>query len=125
MLIRTYDDGMADGALMTIEEYLQTSLHPDCDFVDGEVQERLLGEFDHSRATSEVLFYLVTKYPALRKKVLPSLRVRVNETRVRVPDVCVPAADAPEEQVVTFPPILCIEILSPEDRMTRIMAKLK
>jgi Uma2 family endonuclease len=48
----------------------------------------------------------------------------VKETRVRVPDVCVLAADAPEEQVVTFPPILCIEVLSPEDRMTRIMAKL-
>jgi len=119
-----YDDGMADGALMTIEEYLHTSFRPDCDFVDGEVQERLWGEFDHSRTMSETLFYLVTRYPALRARVLPSLRVRIKATRVRVPDICVLAEDAPDEQVITFPPILCIEILSPEDRMTRLMEKL-
>lgn len=41
--ISGFDDGMADGALMTIEEYLHTSFHPDCDYVDGEVQERLWG----------------------------------------------------------------------------------
>jgi len=120
----TYDDGMADGALMTIEEYLHTSFRPDCDFVDGEVQERLWGEFDHSRTMSETLFYLASRYPGLRKRVFPSLRVRINATRVRVPDICVLAEDAPDEQVVTFPPTLCIEILSPEDRMTCLMAKL-
>jgi Uma2 family endonuclease len=119
-----YDDGMADGALMSIEEYLQTSFRPDCDYVDGEVQERLWGEFSHSRMIAEILFYLVSRYPGLGKRVLPSLRVRVNATRVRVPDICVLAEGAPEEQVVTFPPILCIEIVSPEDRMTRFMAKL-
>jgi Uma2 family endonuclease len=124
MPMSSYDDGMADGALMTVEEYLHTSFCPDCDFVDGEVQERLWGEFDHSSTMSETLFYLTTRYPALRKRVLPSLRVRVKATRVRVPDICVLAENAPEEQVVTCPPILCVEILSPEDRMTRFMEKL-
>ena len=116
---------MADGALMTIDEYLHTSFRPDCDFVDGEVQERLWGEFDHGRAMAEILFYLVDRYPGLRRRVLPSLRVRVRATCVRVPDICVLAEDAPEEQVPTLPPILCIEILSPEDGMMRFMAKLK
>jgi Uma2 family endonuclease len=120
----TYHDGMADGALMTVEEYLHTSFRPDCDFVDGEVQERLWGEFDHGRTMSETLFCLASRYPGLRKRVFPSLRVRINATRIRVPDICVLAENAPEEQVVTCPPILCIEILSPEDRMTRFMAKL-
>lgn len=125
MPISGYDDGMADGALMTIEEYLHTSYRPDCEYVDGEVQERLWGEFDHARAMGEILFYLVDRYPGLRRRVLPSLRVRVGPTCVRVPDICVLAEDAPEEQVPTLPPILCIEILSPEDGMMRFMAKLK
>ena len=117
MPINGFDDGMADGALMTIDEYLHTSFHPDCDYVDGEVQERLWGEFDHGRAMAEILFYLVDRYPGLRRRVLPSLRVRVRATCVRVPDICVLAEHAPEEQVITFPPILCVEILSPEDGM--------
>jgi Uma2 family endonuclease len=118
------DDGMADGLRVSLEEYLNSSFRPDCDYVDGEVQERLWGEWDHSRAQGETLFRLCNRYPGLRRRVLPSLRVRVKPTRVRVPDICILAEDAPEEQVVTFPPILCIEILSPEDRMTRFMAKL-
>lgn len=124
MPVDGYGDGLADGALMTVDEYLHTSFRPDCDYVDGEVQERLWGEFDHGRAMAEILFYLVDRYPGLRNRVLPSLRIRVRETCVRVPDICVLAEDAPDEQVPTFPPILCIEILSPEDRMTRLMAKL-
>jgi hypothetical protein len=33
---------------MSLEEYLRASYHPDCDYVDGEVQERNWGEFDHA-----------------------------------------------------------------------------
>jgi Uma2 family endonuclease len=47
--------------------------------------------------------------------------VQVKAARFRVPDICVLAEDAPEEQIVTVPPILCIEILSPEDRMSRYL----
>ncbi len=111
---------------ISVEEYLHTSYRPDCDYVDGEVQERLWGEFDHSSTMAETFFYLVNRYPDLRRRVLPfSLRVSVRATCVRVPDICVLAEDAPEEQVPTFPPALCIEILSPEDGMMRFMAKLK
>ena len=53
--------------------------------------------------------------------MFPALRVQVTATRFRVPDVCVLVEDAPDEQVVTTPPMLCIEILSPEDRSKRYM----
>jgi Uma2 family endonuclease len=109
---------------ISVEEYLHTSYRPDCEYIDGEVHERLWGEFDHSSTTGEALSYLITRYPGLRKRVFPSMRVRVKATRVRVPDICILAEGALEEQVITFPPILCIEILSPEDPMTRFMEKL-
>ena len=35
---------------ISLGDYLRTSYHPDCDYVDGEVQERNLGEFDHAVA---------------------------------------------------------------------------
>jgi hypothetical protein len=35
--------------LIPIEEYLRTTHHPDRDYVDGEVQERNLGEREHGR----------------------------------------------------------------------------
>ncbi|RXH57399.1 hypothetical protein [Granulicella sibirica] len=34
---------------LTVEEYLRTSYRPDCDFVDGVIEERNLGEYEHSR----------------------------------------------------------------------------
>ena len=45
--------------------------------------------------------------------------MRVSATRVRIPDVTVLHAGDPYEEVVTKTPILCIEILSPEDRLSR------
>ena len=40
---------MATSALISVAEYLSTSYRPDCDYVDGEVQERNLGEYDHGK----------------------------------------------------------------------------
>jgi hypothetical protein len=32
---------------VTVAEYLRTVYEPDCDYVDGRVEERNVGEFDH------------------------------------------------------------------------------
>ncbi len=40
---------MRTGELISMREYLSTSYDPDCDYVDGVVVERNVGEFDHSR----------------------------------------------------------------------------
>jgi len=39
---------MASRTLISVEKYLRTSYRPDCDYVDGEVLERNVGEKDHS-----------------------------------------------------------------------------
>jgi Uma2 family endonuclease len=107
---------MAVGSLVSVEEYLNTSYRPDCDYVDGEVQERNLGERDHSATQTEIGFYLRGRYPQLRRRVLTEQRVQVKPTRFRIPDVCVITEDATNEKIIRTPPILCIEIFSPEDR---------
>jgi len=112
---------MAVGTQVSVEEYLHTSYRPDCDYVDGEVQERNLGERDHSSAQAEIVVYLRSRFPGLKGRVLTEQRVQVRAGRFRIPDVCVLAVDAPKEQIIRTPPYLCIEILSPDDRMSRYL----
>ncbi|HWF07355.1 MAG TPA: Uma2 family endonuclease [Bryobacteraceae bacterium] len=80
---------MAVGTQVSVEEYLHTSYRPDCDYVDGEVLERNLGEKDHGSTQREILFYLGNRYPGLRRRLLPEQRVQVKTTRFRIPDVCI------------------------------------
>jgi hypothetical protein len=40
---------MATDSLISIREYLSTSYRPDCDYVNGIIEERNLGEYDHAR----------------------------------------------------------------------------
>lgn len=111
---------MATGLAVSVEEYLRTSYRPDCDYVDGAVVERSLGERKHSRAQREICFFLRDRYPQLRERIYPEQRVQVRRDRFRVPDVCVTAEGAPDEDIVTVPPALCIEILSPEDSLAEM-----
>jgi Uma2 family endonuclease len=87
---------MAVAALIPVEEYLRTSYRPDCDYVDGEVVGRNLGELKHSRAQRNTMYYLRDHYPQLSKRLFAELRVQVSATRFRVPDICVIAENSPE-----------------------------
>jgi Uma2 family endonuclease len=115
---------MPAGTLVSVSEYLSTSYDPDCDYVDGEVLERNLGEHDHSRLQGVLYAYLFNREKQWRIHVVPEQRVQVSPTRFRVPDVCVVAGAEPGEQIFTRPPVLCIEILSPEDTMTRMQERI-
>jgi Uma2 family endonuclease len=103
---------------VTIEEYLSTSYRPDCDYVDGEVQERNLGEFDHARLQGAIFAYFYNRRKEWGICVVPEQRLQVSPTRFRVPDVCVVVGE-PTGQIFREPPFICIEILSPEDRVSR------
>src|ERR1700742_4721622 len=110
---------MATGTLISIAEYLSTSYRPDCDYVDGEVQERNLGEYDHAKIQGFLSAFFLGKRKEWGIRVVPETRVQVKESRFRVPDVCVLAGDAPIEQILRYPPLLCIEVLSPSDTVAR------
>jgi Uma2 family endonuclease len=105
--------------LISIDEYLSTSYHPDCDFVDGEIQERNLGEREHARLQAILTSWFFTNEKAWNVYSLVEQRIRVAPRRVRIADICLVRRDAPREQVTLTPPLLCVEILSPEDRLPR------
>ncbi len=109
---------------LSIHEYLQTQYEPDCDFVNGEIEERAVGEFDHANWQKFLVLFFAAREKDWGIRVIPELRVRVSTGNVRIPDVCLLSRSAPIEQVVTYPPLAVFEILSPEDRMTRVMDRL-
>ena len=111
---------MATSTLVPVSEYLATAYRPDCDYVDGQVQERNSGELDHSDLQRQLILLLASEKGI---RVYPELRVQVSANRFRVPDLCVMSADAPREQVVRSAPLLCIEILSPEDTLSRMVER--
>jgi Uma2 family endonuclease len=113
----------ATRTLISVEEYLASNYEPDCDFVDGHIEERNLGEWNHSRIQGRLVAYLLAGYGSDGVEVMPELRIQVKAERYRVPDICVLLSD-PGEQVLTKPPFLCIEILSAEDRMSRIKERI-
>jgi Uma2 family endonuclease len=108
----------------SLSDYLRTSFHPDCDFVDGEVQERNLGEFDHAAVQAFLTSWFYQHRHDWALQVLPEMRIRVSERRVRIADVCLVSRGQPVEQVLTRPPLAVVEILSPEDRISRYNERL-
>jgi Uma2 family endonuclease len=106
--------------LISVEEYLSSSYEPDCDYVDGVLEERYLGERGHSRLQLVLARYLGNREVEWNVWVLPEQRIRVGPRRFRVPDICVISREQEIEEIPTKPPLVCIEILSPEDRWSRV-----
>jgi Uma2 family endonuclease len=115
---------MATHAFVPISEYLATSYHPDREYVDGAILERNVGEYDHSRLQGAVTAWFYNRRRELRIQALPEQRVQVSRDRFRIPDVCVTAGPDPGEQILTSPPLICIEIISRDDRMIDLQAKI-
>ena len=110
--------------LVSIPEYLSTSYRPDCDYVDGVVEERNLGEYDHAKLQGAVFAYFYSRRREWGIHVVPEQRVQVSPTRFRVPDVCVVAGAEPTEQIFRQPPFIWIEVLSPEDRLSKVRERI-
>ena len=108
---------------VSVAEYLNTSYRPDCDYIDGEVRERNVGELLHARFMGLVGWRLLELEKASGIWVCLSVRVQVSPTRIRVPDVTV-TRGVPAGQIVTEPPFLCIEILSPRDGFAEMMERI-
>jgi Uma2 family endonuclease len=115
---------MGSATLVPVSEYLSTDYSPDCDYVDGELEERNVGEKDHGSVQKRFLLYLSSREKSLGIFVIQEQRLQLSSTRFRVPDICVVAGPEPDEQIFTRPPFLCVEILSPEDRMSRMQEKI-
>ena len=111
---------MATSALscrISVAEYLATTYRPDCDYIDGEVKERRLGEKPHSGLQGYLGTLFTVNRTAWQMRAFPEQRVQVAPSRFRIPDICAIRLGGPPGGIVREPPVVCIEILSPGDSL--------
>lgn len=107
------------------EEYLHTSF-PDVDreYREGELVERTLPEYLHGRTQ----LLLGVFFEALRKKLsvyaCSETRMKLREGLYLIPDVAVFWPTEPAS-LPDSPPLVAIEVLSPDDRLTAVREKLQ
>ena len=114
---------MAAGTIIPLEEYLSTAYDPDVDYVDGELIERNMGEPEHSALQGIIYRLLYERGAKSGLHVYLEVRVQVSATRFRVPDVAATKEKA-HRHALSAPPLLCVEILSPEDRVSRLESRI-
>jgi len=110
---------------ISVREYLSTVWRPDRDYVDGEVLERNLGEQEHSLLQIWLGYWFLTHREDWRVVPLTEQRVQVSPTNFRIPDVCLREASDPFEKILHRPPLLCVEIMSSEDRLALVRERAK
>lgn len=116
---------MPTAARVPLDVYLCSEYEPDAEYVDGEIEERPMGEDDHSAWQLAISFWFRQNASKWNIRVRPELRVQTSPTRFRVPDVAIIDAAQPREQIATHPPIAVLEVLSPEDTLRKLTRKLK
>ena len=105
---------MATSLQISIETYLASSYEPDREYIDGELQERNVGKWQHARVQALLAAWFVQNESRWGVMVSTEQRTRVAGTRVRIPDlVLVPSG--PQPSVLTQAPLLVVEVVSPED----------
>src|SRR6266849_4072248 len=115
---------MSSTTSVSVSEYLNNSYSPDCDFIDGRVEERNVGEHDHAAVQAALILWFGQHQHEWNIEVLPEQRIRISATKFRVPDICLVSLDEPVEQILTKPPLACNEILSPEDSLRRMQDRM-
>jgi Uma2 family endonuclease len=104
-------------ALISVEEYLKNSEKPLAEYIDGRLHSKAMPTKRHAL----VQWLLVNLLRRQGVEALSEVTVRISDTKFLVPDVI--AAPQIEDPYPTTPVQLCVEILSPEDRLGATLAK--
>ena len=115
---------MATTAHVPVEVYLQGQYEVDVDYVDDHIEERNLGEEDHSKWQLAIQLWFALHAEEWNVLVLPELRILTGATRYRIGDVTILDAAPPRERIPPRPPLVVFEVLRPEDRLSRIKVRL-
>ena len=110
---------------LPLSEYLKTSYRPDRDYLEGELQERNIGEQPHARLQMFLGAVFYNNRRPWGVRALPEQRVQVRPERFRIPDLAIIHSSDPFELIITKAPLLCIEILSSDDSLRRIHERVK
>jgi Uma2 family endonuclease len=114
---------MATKIIITEEEYLRTSFdNPDREFRDGELVERSLPIFKHGTTQGELYVCFRSLRPKFHVFPCVETRMKIRPGRYLIPDVAVFHEWEPPD-VPDRPPLVVVEILSPDDRISDVIEK--
>jgi Uma2 family endonuclease len=113
-----------DDGFISVREYLRTSYSPDCEYVDGRIVERNVGDKGHSILQMYLGFLFMLNRVAWGIEVYPELRTKLAARLYRIPDVLVVRSGLRFESVLEQPPLIAIEILSPDDTLGGLQEKI-
>ena len=99
---------------VSIEEYLSMEFEHDCEYVDGRIEERDLGEFEHAYVQGLLTTLFNNHRADWGVYALPEQRVQTLKTHFRVPDITILREGSKREGILTHPPLLVIEVQSPD-----------
>ena len=110
---------MATGALITAEKYLATPFEREPEFVHGELVEKSLPNKKHGRTQLRLCVLLGGAGYGCTE-----VRMKLAEDLFRIPDFAMFERE-PEEQLPASPPLVIVEINSPDDRLYDVEQKLE
>jgi len=108
---------MSAAPIVSVEDYLHRTEKPHCEYVDGVLHPKALSTTFHARAQYKLLVLLDRQ----GVEALAEVTVRITPTKYLIPDVI--ASPVIQSPYPTEPVLLCVEILSPEDRVGAMLAK--
>jgi len=106
-------------APVSVEEYLRSTYEPDVEYVDGSLEERNVGEIEHGDVIIAIVKWFAQHEKQWHVRVRSDVRTQVSPTRYRVPDIVICARSSQDKRIVREAPLIIIEVLSPEDRISR------
>jgi Uma2 family endonuclease len=106
-------------SLISVEEYLSTEYEPDCEYNEGVLEERNLGEFEHSFLQTILATLFTNRIAEWGVFALTEQRVQLRPRHYVVPDLTVLRMGTTREPILTRPPLITIEIMSPKDTLKR------
>lgn len=107
--------------LVSVEEYLRTSYKPACEYRDGVLTQKSMATGKHAFLQTRIGHYILSAYSQFW--VGSELTVRLSAERYVVPDLAVQYLNRVQDPYPTEPIPLCVEIVSPDDRFSEVMAK--
>ncbi len=105
-----------------LADYLGHTTSPDCDYIEGHLVERNVGEIGHGDAQSRTCAFVRFSVRGFWAAV--EIRVQIRPDRFRVPDVVIVRGGRPAGRVITAPPEVAVEVLSPEDRAADVQDRI-
>jgi Uma2 family endonuclease len=108
---------MSTVALVSVEEYLRRTEKPNCEYIDGVLYPKAMPTKLHAWMQK----LLMSLLEAQGVEALAEVTVRLSSKKFLIPDVI--AALKIQDPYPVEPVLLCIEVLSPDDRLGSMLAK--